>query len=291
MKLADYYTDNKLGVSFELFPPKTEKGDKALHSNVEKLMEFSPNYITCTYGAGGSTRTKTLDIVSAVKATHGVPVASHLTCVGSSVDELRGYLTEAIDRGIDYIVALRGDPPQGETNFVPDPNGLRYANELVDLIQAEFSQLGIAVAGYPETHLEAPNADIDLENLKRKVDAGADVIMTQLFFDNADYYNFRERCEKAGIQIPIVPGIFPVASLPQIKRIANMCGAKVPQSLLDELSQKPEDAVWHSEVGVQHASRQVEDLISNGVPGLHFYVLNKSEATISIMKNAGLAKV
>lgn len=288
MSLADHYPTGQLGISFELYPPRTDKGMETLMVQVERLMKFKPNYITCTYGAGGATRDKTLDIVEAVKNQFQVPVASHLTCVGSSVDELRGYLAEAQRRGVDYIVALRGDPPMGETTFTPDPNGLRYANELVALIASEFDDFGVVVAGYPEVHREAPCGNTDLENLKRKVDAGADVIVTQLFFCNQDFYDFRERCTAAGITVPIVPGIFPVINFAQITKIASLCGAYVPPELTDKLAERPDDAQWHFDVGVDFAARQVQDLADHGIPGLHFYVLNQSEATSQILESLQL---
>src|SRR5687767_15170871 len=181
MPLSDVYRTGRFGLSFELFPPKTEAGEGELFRNLQELVKHGPSYITCTYGAGGSTRVKTLEIVEQVRRRFGVPVASHLTCVGSTVEQLRAYLADASERGVENIVALRGDPPKGEAVFRSTAGGLRYANELVALIRQEFSHFGIAVAGYPETHREAPSADLDLSNLKRKVDAGADVVITQLF--------------------------------------------------------------------------------------------------------------
>jgi len=285
MLLREFYQPGRLGLSFELFPPKTAAGEKALYRHVEKLTAFSPDFITCTYGAGGSTREKTLDIVEQVKQLTGRPVASHLTVVQSTVDELRGYLQEAATRGVDYIVALRGDPPRGEESFTQTEGGLQYANELVDLIRAEFDQFGVLVAGYPETHQEAPNAEVDLENLKRKVEAGADGVVTQLFYNNADFFSFRERYEQAGIQTPLVPGILPVTNLAQIQRITAMCGAELPASFVEKLSQHEDDAEWQFEAGVEFASQQTQELIDSGIPGLHFYVLNKSEATSRVLTN------
>lgn len=281
--LSEFYKPGELPISFELYPPKTDKGVRSLMLQVEQLMRHKPAYITCTYGAGGSTRGRTLEIVEKVKTMFQVPVAAHLTVVGSSVADLRSFLAEAEKRGVDYIVALRGDPPQGETEFKPNPKGLRYANELVELINDEFNELGVLVAGYPEVHQEAPNAEVDLENLKRKVDAGAQVIVSQLFFRNSDFYSWRERCEKAGITVPIIPGIFPINSLAQISKIAKMCGAGIPKKLLEKLNEKPEDAEWHKRVGTTYASQQVNDLVDNGVPGFHFYVLNQAEATGNIL--------
>jgi len=281
--LSEFYKPGELPISFELYPPKTDKGVRSLMLQVERLIKHKPAYITCTYGAGGSTRGKTLEICEKVKTMFQVPVAAHLTVVGSSVADLRSFLAEAERRGVDYIVALRGDPPRGETNFKPNPKGLRYANELVDLINDEFNEFGVVVAGYPEVHQEAPSAEVDMENLKRKVDSGAQVIVSQMFFRNSDFYHWRERCEKAGITVPIVPGIFPINSLAQISKIAKMCGAGIPKKLYEKLNQKPDDPDWHKRVGTAYASQQVNDLVDNGVPGFHFYVLNQAEATSQIL--------
>ena len=286
MTLASVYGADRFGLSFELFPPKTTESEIALWEHVARLTRFRPSFITCTYGAGGSTRDKTLEIVERVKRQFQVPVASHLTCVGSTVDQLRAYLTDAINRGVDAIVALRGDPPKGETAFKPVDGGLSYANELVGLIRSEFSTLGIAVAGYPETHQEAPSAEIDLINLKRKVDAGADVIVTQLFYDNDDFLRFRDRCVAAGIRVPIVPGLLPVTNLAQIQRITSLCKSRLPAEFVAKLSQSP-DADWQFEVGVKHAQTQLEGLLKAGVPGVHFYVLNKSQATAAVLEATG----
>ena len=287
MTLADYYGPNRFGLSFELFPPKTPKGDAALLRHVEKLKQFDPAFFTCTYGAGGSTRDKTLEVVQQVKELYKTPVASHLTCVGATVDELRDYLTTAAQRSIDYIVALRGDPPSGQTDFVAAKGGLRYANELVSLIRAEFPDFGIAVAGYPEVHQEAPSADVDLENLERKVDCGADIVITQLFYNNSSFFEFRDRYEKAGIKAALVPGILPVTNLKQIQRITNLCGAKLPAGFVARLGES-DDPQWQSDIGIEQASLQVNELLAAGVPGLHFYVLNKSRATSLVLANVDL---
>jgi methylenetetrahydrofolate reductase (NADPH) len=274
-------------LSFELFPPKTPAGDRALLDHVRELMRFRPSFVTCTYGAGGSTRVKTLEIVSQVKERFGVPVASHLTCVGSSVDDLRAYLSDATARGIDHVVALRGDPPQGETEFQPAEGGLAFANELVTLVHSEFPHFGIAVAGYPEKHLEAPSLEADIAHLKRKVDAGADVVITQLFYNNADFLWFRERCRAMGIRVPIVPGILPVTNLAQVQRITAMCGAHLPGQFVIQLAQH-DNPDWQFQVGVQYAIEQVRGLLAAGVPGLHFYVLNKSQAASEVLRAVAL---
>jgi methylenetetrahydrofolate reductase (NADPH) len=287
MRVADAYGPGKLGLSFELFPPKTEAGDAALFRHLDELIAFRPSFVTCTYGAGGSTRRKTLDIVSDVHRRYGCPVASHLTCVGSTVDDLRAYLADAQARQIENIVALRGDPPKGDASFCAVAGGLCYANELVALIRTEFPHFGIAVAGYPETHQEAPSAEVDLENLKRKVDAGADAVITQLFYDNADLFRFRDRCRGAGISVPIVPGILPVTNLAQIQRITSLCKARLPTGFVAALEQAGDSEDEQFEVGVEFATRQVRALLDGGVPGVHFYVLNKSPAAVRVLQSVG----
>lgn len=288
-RFSQLYDVPDLTLSFELFPPKTAAGDRALMDHVERLMQFGPSFITCTYGAGGSTQDKTLAIVEQVKSRFGIPVASHLTCVGLDTGALHDYLTTAEQRGVDFIVALRGDPPQGERAFKPVPGGLRYANELVALIRREFPRFGIAVGGYPEVHQEAPSAETDLENLKRKVDAGADVVITQLFYNNADFFRFRDRYEQAGISATLVPGLLPVTSLKQIERISSLCGATLPPDFVDRLGQR-EDPEWQMQVGVDQMTAQTQELIEAGVSGMHFYVLNKSEATSRVLSQLGQSK-
>lgn len=288
INLGDHFRGAHCAISFELFPPKTDAGMKLLEKNVERLKEFQPSFFTCTYGAGGSTQTRTLDVVQKVREMTGLPVASHLTCVGSTVEQLREYLTEAKKRGADHIVALRGDPPKGSDSFEAVDGGLRYANELVELIQESFpGQFGIGVAGYPEVHQESPDARTDLDNLKRKVDAGADVVVTQLFYDNADFYRFRDACVAAGISIPIVPGILPVTNFKQAERIAGMCKARIPDQMAAAMTES-DDADYQFKVGVDHARVQTIDLIDNGVPGIHYYVLNKSDAAAQMLDGLSL---
>ena len=290
MSLASLFSSESPCLSFELFPPKTEAGERALYKHVERLLEFSPDFITCTYGAGGSTQEKTLAIVSQVKERFQIPVASHLTCVGSTKDDLRGYLQTARDRGVDYIVALRGDPPQGQDSFQAVTGGLSYANELVTLIRDEFPDFGIAVAAYPEVHQEAPNANVDLENLQRKINCGADIAVTQLFYENKDFYAFRERYEALGISAPLVPGILPVTNLAQIQRITALCGAQLPESFVNRLAEH-DDEEWQFQVGVEFATAQVRDLLDHDVPGIHFYVLNKSQATSAVLQGLEWSQV
>ncbi len=282
MRLSSHYETSHCAISFELFPPKTAAGMASLCDNIRRLMEFKPSYFTCTYGAGGSTQGATLDVLTKVREITDLPVASHLTCVGATIPQLESYLSEARRRGTDYIVALRGDPPKGSERFVAVEGGLRYANELVELIRSKFDDFGIAVAGYPEVHQEAPDAKTDLENLKRKIDAGADVVITQLFYQNSDFYRFRDDCLAAGINVPIVPGILPVTNFKQAQRIASMCKASIPAALQTAMN-KSDDVEDQFKAGVEHARHQTIDLIEHGVPGIHYYVLNKSEAAEALL--------
>ena len=285
------YGKDSFELSFELFPPKTAESEAMLWQTVDELMGFEPTLITCTYGAGGSTQTKTLEVLNGVHVRHpSVAIASHLTCVGSTTDQLREYLRKAEKTGVTAIVALRGDPPQGETAFTPVANGLHYAVELVNLIKQEFPQLRILVAGYPETHQEAVSTDADLQFLKQKCDAGSDTVVTQLFYDNADFFRFRERCLAIGITQSIIPGLMPVTNFKQIQRIANLCKARLPSYFTNALEKAGDDADAQFEVGVEYAAKQAEELISQGVPGMHLYVLNKSPATIRVLEQVGMTR-
>lgn len=288
MKLSDAYGPGKFGLSFELFPPKTPQGVANLFQHVARLVEFRPSFITCTYGAGGSTQETTLEIIARVRREFDISVATHLTCVGRTVEALCEYLDTARSSGVENVVALRGDPPRGDATFRPVAGGLSHANELVTLIRREFPDFGIAVAGYPETHQEASSPEIDIVNLKRKVDAGGDVVVTQLFYDNEDFFRFRDRCQEAGIRVPIVPGLLPVTNFAQIQRITAMCGAKLPVDLIRQLEAAGEDPQAQFRIGVEFAALQTQNLLKAGVPGIHFYVLNRSEAAAEVLSNVTL---
>jgi len=288
MPFPAVYAPPRRGLSFELFPPKRSEDLLALEGTVRELMRFDPDYFTCTYGAGGSSQDRTLEVISRVKQITDRPVASHLTCVAASTEQLCSYLERASQHGVDLIVALRGDPPRGEAEFRPVEGGLRYANELVSLIRDRYPHFGVAVAGYPETHQEAPSPEVDLDNLKRKVDAGADVVITQLFYDNEDFFRFRERAQKRGITIPIIPGLLPITNLPQAQRITSMCKAALPQSLVSRL-EEDDSPDWQFQVGVQHAREQTRELLREGVEGLHLYVLNRSQAAAALLEGLELA--
>ncbi len=284
MRLPEIFSTTRFALSFELFPPKTEQGETALFNHVSKLAQFDPSYITCTYGAGGSTQDKTLEIISRVAKDFQLPVATHLTCVGRTADEIRDYLRRAEELGVGNVVALRGDPPKGEESFQAVEGGFRYANELVEMIRDDFPQMGIAVAGYPEVHQEAPSADADLENLKRKVDAGAHAIVTQLFYCNEDFFRFRDRCESAGVNVPLIPGLLPVTNAKQVMRITSLCGSQLPTDFQTKLESAGDDAETQFKIGVEQAIEQTEGLVAAGVPGIHYYVLNKSEVTSHVLE-------
>ncbi|MBI1369056.1 MAG: methylenetetrahydrofolate reductase [NAD(P)H] [Planctomycetes bacterium] len=273
--------------SFEFFPPKTPEAQGRLHQQVAELKTLSPSFVTCTYGAGGSTRQQTGDIVAKLGKELAVPTAAHLTCVGHSCDQLVEVLEGYRKMGIANIVALRGDAPADQSTFTPHPEGLRYAGELVGLIRKRFGDaFGIAVAGYPEGHTDTRCKLTDLDHLKRKVDAGADVVVTQLFFDNRDFYDFVERCQIVGIRVPVVAGIMPIVSRSGIMRMAGLCGARLPAKLLRRLVAATDDEQV-AKIGIDWATQQCRDLLDHQVRGIHFYTLNRSSATIEIYRRLG----
>jgi methylenetetrahydrofolate reductase (NADPH) len=286
---GEYYAQTaKPVISFEVFPPKTEAAMQNLREVLPDLVSLRPDFMTVTYGALGSTRDRTLEIASSIQNGFSVPTACHLTCVGSSRSDLDQILEQIYSAGIRNIVALRGDPPKGEATFVPPADGYSNANQLVAHIRQwqktkGIKDLGIAVAGYPEKHIEAPDLATDLQNLKRKVEAGADCVITQLFYDNRQYFRFVTAARELGITIPIVPGLLPVLSAKQVLRITSMCGSCLPPDLQQELEQAGEDAAKAEEIGVKRCIAQASELIENGAPGIHFYVLNKSSHMMRIM--------
>jgi methylenetetrahydrofolate reductase (NADPH) len=269
--------------SFELFPPKTQAGLVRLIRILPGLDALHPDYMTVTYGAMGTTRVNTLEIASHIMYRYAIPAACHLTCVGSSRAELDETLQRIHNAGIRNIVALRGDPPLGETHFVPPPDGCAYASELVKHINSftlrtNGEPFGIAVAGYPEKHPEASNLDSDLENLRLKVAAGAHVIVTQLFFDNRHYFNFVARARAKGIRVPIIPGLMPPLSAAQTRRITRFCKTDLPKEMMRDLEAAGDDEEKGCEVGVQWTIAQANELLQAGAPGIHFYVLNQFES-------------
>ncbi|QDT55456.1 5,10-methylenetetrahydrofolate reductase [Caulifigura coniformis] len=270
-------------LSIEIFPPKSADADSALWENLERLMPYGPSFVSCTYGAGGSTRNRTVELCREIRTRFNVPATAHFTCVGSTIPELTDWLDVAAEAGIQNFMALRGDPPRGQEGFKPVDGGLSYANELVGLIRKTKPQSGIGVAGYPEKHPEAPDHDVDLSNLKRKVDAGADAVFTQLFFDNASFLRFRDRCRAAGITIPIIPGIMPITEFARIKRITQMCGAAFPEALAARLEAVQDDLDAQFKIGVEFAIEQCRELCREGAQGIHFYALNRSSACEQIL--------
>lgn len=288
MQFSNYFKGNNNPViSFELFPPKTKRGLQALKQRVlPGLVKLGPSYITVTYGAGGSTQDSTLEIALAVKNEHNLEAACHLTCVGASKFEIDTVIRKIVNEGIENIVALRGDAPQGAKKFVAPAEGFAHANELVSYIRSHESSplLGLAVAGYPEKHPEAASLDADIENLKRKVGAGADIIITQLFYDNSAFFTYCDKVRAAGIDIPIVPGLMPIQSTSQIQRIASLCGARLPDDLLKRLEDAGDDDEMATEIGRQQCIAQSNALLAYGVAGIHFYVLNRSSQIRRIMK-------
>ena len=269
--------------SFEFFPPKTPEGEQKLFETVETLRDLEPTYVSVTYGAGGGTRALTVDIVKRIKNELGIEAMAHFTCVGHTREELHDVLDEMRDAGIENIIALRGDPPKGETEFKPVPGGLSYGSELAALISESYD-FCIAGACYPETHPDASDADTDLTNLHYKIGAGTSFLITQLFFDNDDYFEFVDRARASGITCPIIAGIMPINNFEQIKRFTSMCGATIPPRLFEQLearSKESEEAV--AELGVAYATLQCADLLARGAPGIHFYTLNRSPATRAIL--------
>ena len=269
-------------VSFELFPPKTDAAMESLRGVLPKLVALRPDFMTVTYGALGSTRGRTLEIASQIRREFAMETACHLTCVGSTREEIDRILDDVALTGIENLVALRGDPPAGETSFTPPPGGFRHASELVAHVRARRT-FGMAVAGYPEKHVEAPDRATDLRHLRDKVAAGGDIVITQLFYDNAHYFRFVEEARTLGIRVPIVPGLLPAVSAAQVKRMTGLCGATAPAALLGRLEDAGADEARSIAVGVEHTVAQARELLERGVPGIHFYVLNRSGPVTRIM--------
>jgi methylenetetrahydrofolate reductase (NADPH) len=282
MRISEILARRHPVFSFEFFPPKDAAAAQALLEVIHNLKELHPDFVSVTYGAGGSTRTKTLELVARIKLETGLEPMAHLTCVGHSRREIRSILDDLAARGIENILALRGDPPRGDTRFRPRPDGFRYANELAEEV-AKSGRFCFGVAGYPEKHIEAPSLEEDLRNLKRKVDTGASFVITQLFFQNDCYFDFVARARAIGIRCPVIPGIMPVTNFAQIQRFATLCGASLPSTLVAELEPVQSDPEAVTRVGIRFAAAQCRELLHRGAPGIHFYTLNKSRATREIL--------
>ncbi|UCE87327.1 MAG: methylenetetrahydrofolate reductase [NAD(P)H] [Deltaproteobacteria bacterium] len=284
MRIVELFERGGPVFSFEFFPPKTDKGFDALFHTIGELKQLDPSFVSVTWGAGGSTRRKTIEIVIRIQRELGITAMCHLTCVGASRDELAEILDQLAAAGIENVLPLRGDPPRGEASFAPVEGGFRHANELIEFIRSRWD-FCLPAACYPETHTEAPSPEVDLRNLVRKVRAGVDFLITQLFFDNRDYFDFVGRARAAGIGVPIVPGIMPVTSTTNVPRIAKMCGSKIPAKLEAALAAAAGDGARIDAIGVRWATDQCRELLERGAPGIHFYTLNRSPATRRIYRN------
>jgi methylenetetrahydrofolate reductase (NADPH) len=283
MRIVDLFARREPVFSFEFFPPKTEAGEQALLRTIARLRDLAPSFVSVTYGAGGSTREKTIDIVTRIKREHGIEAMAHLTCVGHDRDEIAAILDRLEACAVDNVLPLRGDPPQGETTFVRPVNGFGYASELVRFIRERGYRFCLAGAGYPEGHQECRDLARDIEYLRQKVAAGVDFVITQLFYDTADYFAFVGRARQIGIDVPLVPGIMPITNVAQIERIARLCGARIPEALRAQLHAAAGDDAAVQAIGIEYATRQCRELLGGGAPGIHFYTLNQSPATAAIL--------
>ena len=283
MRLDTLFEPGKPTISFEFFPPKTDEGFASLYRTIEELKPLKPSYVSVTYGAGGSTRAKTIELAGKIQNQIGFNTLAHLTCVGHTADEIGQILDQLWDNGVKNVLALRGDPLGGAGAWTKTEGGFEHADELVAYVKNRHDFF-VAVAGFPEGHPSGLNYHRDLEHLKKKVDNGADAIVTQLFFDNAHFHAFRDAVEKAGVRVPIVAGIMPISNVAQIKRFVTMCGAKIPMPLLRKLERIEGDADAVYKAGIDYAANQCRDLIFHDVAGLHFYTLNKSRATTDIVR-------
>ena len=268
--------------SFEFFPPKTDEGERNLRTALQTLAPLEPDFVSVTYGAGGSTRARTVELTRWIKQDLGIEAMSHLTCVGATRDELHEVLDRIADGGIDNVLALRGDPSGGETEWRPHPGGLHYSTQLAQLIAADYP-FAIGAACFPEVHPQSPDMAHDLEFLRHKLDAGVSFLITNLFFDNEMYFRFVEEARAAGIDAPIIPGIMPVTNVGQIKTITGMCGATILDAFLEQLELRSEDPDAVLQLGVSYATLQCAELLARGAPGIHFYTLNRSPATRAIL--------
>jgi len=275
--------------SFEFFPPKTDVGERNLYAALGELRTLEPSFVSVTYGAGGSTREKTIEIVKRIREQYGLEAMAHFTCVGATVPELRATLDEMERAGIDNVLALRGDPPAGQESWTKTEGGLEYSRELVELIAGGYP-FAIGAACFPETHIHASSPEADLEHLAEKVSAGVDFLITQLFFDNGLYFEFLDRARAIGIEVPIIPGIMPITHAGQVERMAEMCGASIPEALRRELHLRGDHSEAVRDFGVAYATLQCAELLAAGAPGIHFYTLNRSPATRAILSALKLSK-
>ena len=289
MRIDDILAEGGPVFSFEFFPPKTEAGERNLYSALAELRTLEPSFVSVTYGAGGSTREKTIEIVKRIRDQYGLEAMAHFTCVGATVPQLRETLDEMAVAGIDNVLALRGDPPAGQQAWIKTDGGLEYSRELVELIGSSYD-FAIGAACFPETHIHATSAEADLEHLAEKVGAGADFLITQLFFDNSLYFDFLARARAIGVEVPIIPGIMPITHAGQVERMASMCGSAIPEGLRRELHARGDHPEAVLDFGVAYATLQCAELLAAGAPGIHFYTLNRSPATRAILSALKLTK-
>ncbi|HEY5193352.1 MAG TPA: methylenetetrahydrofolate reductase [NAD(P)H] [Solirubrobacteraceae bacterium] len=289
MRIDELLAGEEPVFSFEFFPPKTEQGEQNLYGALAELHTLDPSFVSVTYGAGGSTRAKTIEIVKRIKDDYGLEAMAHFTCVGATVPELHATLAEMRAAGIDNVLALRGDPPAGEQDWVKTDGGLEYSSELVRLIKGDYP-FAIGAACFPETHIHAASPQADIDYLAEKVASGVDFLITQLFFDNALYFDFVARARAAGIEVPIVPGILPITQIGQLERMTKMCGASIPDGLRRELHAREDSPEAVIDFGVAYATLQCAELLAAGAPGIHFYTLNRSPATRAILGALKLAQ-
>jgi methylenetetrahydrofolate reductase (NADPH) len=282
MRINELLGGDEPTFSFEFFPPKTAEGDANLERALQELAPLDPSFVSVTYGAGGTTTEKTVATVRHIKDQHGLEAMAHFTCVGATTDELRVTLEEIRATGIENVLALRGDPPRGQAEWVASEGGLEYSHQLVGLLREDYD-FTIAAACFPETHIHATSPEDDLRYLKAKVDAGVDFLITQLFFDNDLYFDFVERARTIGIDVPIIPGVMPITGYGQIKTITGLCGATMPEHVLGELDARKDDSEAVAEFGVSYATMQCADLLAKGAPGIHFCTMNRSPATRAIL--------
>ena len=283
MRIADLYARERPVFSFEFFPPKTEAGYRSLYRTIGELKRLDPGFVSVTCGAAGSTRRKTADLVIRIQRDLGITAMAHMVCTGTTREELLETLGELAREGIENVLTLRGDPPRDQAEWRPVPNGFRHADELAGFVKQHFD-FCLGGGCYPEKHHEAPDFETDLANLKRKVDAGVEFLITQLFFDNGDFFDFVKRARAAGIEVPIVPGIMPIVDVKGIRRMTSLSGAKIPDELQAKLDEVQHDDALTRRVGVEWATMQCRELLEAGVPGIHFYTLNRSAATREIFQ-------
>lgn len=275
MFIKDILKKDRINISFEVFPPKRTDDIAILYKAIEELKEINPDFVSVTYGAGGSTRDKTVEISNYIKNDLDLVTMSHLTCVNSTKDDIEEVLKQLKDKGIDNILALRGDPPAGQESFTVTDGGFRYASELISFIKSKYD-FSIGVAGYPEGHTEASSIEADIKNLKIKADSGADFIITQLFFNNDDFFRFMDLCDKNNISIPVLPGIMPILNYKSVMKITSLCGAKIPLKLAEQIEKYKDSPEEVEKIGTEYALNQINDLIQQKVCGIHFYGMNKS---------------